>query len=585
NDFYLMAIPFRVQPDVKEYYFTMADLKKQNVFNPDFKTDCQYCLQVIEDARELRSEVWYLGTNQGGLLIIKYNQMGIEYSVFSWDERYVFLGGASTTLYGEPGYARTLEKNEMKEFGMTRYIPISGDDPERLAMEKYREFLEMMGHFIPIDYDPPVHWNVLYNVGWWHSDFNELKKHYTRESLLAEAKKALDCHAQALYLDPGWETCEGETIWDAARLGPMSVFVDEIKAMGLSLSIRTILRDYKGWIPEDWIVKHERNDLKQKINLLKLITAFREGCIINPDFWNEKLERILKIAKSGLRFIMFDEMDWRGPCHSSHHSHEIPSTAAEHVDAVYDLCKRVRQIIKEETGDFIIIEAHDPVWSWGDRYTPTYYRQGFGYNASFQENWGFEFMWNPLVDLRTGKALTLYYYACAVPIPLYLHFTMIHDNKNCLFFWWAASTVRHIGIGGSDCNETICPSDMAHAVESKAQFERYAESMKEYLEHKKWFCRDRFIGINEECHLHLLECEPGAVVIFFNIFPGKKEESLRLEWGLINSSPDPFIKIMVKGDNSHQIQITPDSILIKVSLIGESVARVYIGSACSVNPI
>ena len=41
------------------------------------------------------------------------------------------------------------------------------------------------------------------------------------------------------------------------------------------------------------------------------------------------------------------------------------------------------------------------------RYTPTYFRQGFTRHR-YQENWGFEFMWDPIADLRSGRALCLY---------------------------------------------------------------------------------------------------------------------------------------------------------------------------------
>lgn len=139
-----------------------------------------------------------------------------------------------------------------------------------------------------------------------------------------------------------------------------------------------------------------------------------------------------------MRFIMFDEMDWRGPCYDPKHGHHVPTTPLDHIMAVHRMAREVR---RECPG--VLIEVHDPVWPWHTSvYAPTYFQQGFGDNGAYDENWGFEYMWSCLDDLKSGRALSLYYYNLGCNIPLYLHITMAADNDNCLFFWWAASTVR-----------------------------------------------------------------------------------------------------------------------------------------------
>ena len=92
-----------------------------------------------------------------------------------------------------------------------------------------------------------------------------------------------------------------------------------------------------------------------------------------------------------------------------------------------------------------------PVWPWSQSiYVPTYFQHGFGETGCYDENWGFEYMWDCLNDLKSGRALALYYYNLACNVPIYLHITMAADNDACVFFWWVASTVRHVGIGGKE---------------------------------------------------------------------------------------------------------------------------------------
>ena len=226
-----------------------------------------------------------------------------------------------------------------------------------------------------------------------------------------------------------------------------------------------------------------------------------------------------QINNHGINFLMFDEYAWFGPCFANDHDHRLPSTPSEHVTAVYELMKSVRQNYPD-----MLVEVHDPVWSWGPRYLPVYYRQGFGEKACYQENWGFEFMWDCLGDLKKGKAKALYYYAMATDIPLYLHISMIPDNDECLFFWWAASTVRHLGIGGKYHNYDLklrkkyCPNP-------ETRWNAYKKAMKLYKSLKQYFVQGKFHGLHEEVHLHTLNGQPGGVINLFNI----SEESRQIE--------------------------------------------------------
>jgi len=149
----------------------------------------------------------------------------------------------------------------------------------------------------------------------------------------------------------------------------------------------------------------------------------------------------------------------------------------------------------------MLIEAHDPIWPWGVRYLPVYYlHDGEG---SFDEGWGFEFMWNPIEDLLSGKALSLFYYNLAYDLPLYNHINMTNDNDNCLAFWWYASTVRHLGIGGKGGNEQ--------------RWEAYKRAMTEYKSLKDLYTRGLFYGVDELTHVHVLPEDGRCVVNAFNL--------------------------------------------------------------------
>ena len=94
----------------------------------------------------------------------------------------------------------------------------------------------------------------------------------------------------------------------------------------------------------------------------------------------------------------------------------------------------------------------------------------------------------------TGKALALYYYALGCNVPLYLHITMAADNDACVFFWWTASTVRHLGIGGKTSNKTIEPGGGLAPYDPEQRFAAYQAQMRTYNRLKPFFVRGVFHG-------------------------------------------------------------------------------------------
>ncbi|MFH1905168.1 MAG: hypothetical protein ABIK53_06590 [bacterium] len=517
-DWRLCAVPLRVQLDGKIHDYSTHELTEGKFTNSVYADSTRPEPPLAEEGI-LRSEAWAWFNSKQGLLIVKYNPEDIEHSIVcpysQKKENYLRFGGVGLCLYSEPSAALSLAPGQSFSFGPTTYISFRGGLTS--AYLAYRTFLESKGHGLPKDYNPPVNWNELYDIGWYHSNKKKLKKKYTREALLAEAAKAKECGCELLYLDPGWEIAEGTTLWDKSRLGEVKDLVKILKEKyGLELGYRTMLRCYRKHWPNKWLVLKKtgagRNWIKQERN-----PRLYELCLCNKDYWQEKLKRILDISQQGVRFMMFDEMDWRGPCWDPKHNHSIPTTVLDHVQAVYELCAAVRKHCPD-----ILIECHDPVWSWHNCiYVPTYFGQGFGKDGFYQENWGFEYMWNCIDDLKTGKALSLYYYNLGCPIPLYLHINMTADNDQCLFFWWAASTVRHLGIGGKKCGQGV----HAESCNPEKRFRAYQKQMNVYKQLKPYFVRGSFYGISEHIHLHTLPSKRGGVLNVFNL--KEKEQSFR----------------------------------------------------------
>ncbi|GGD53949.1 hypothetical protein [Paenibacillus nasutitermitis] len=513
----LCAIPFKVQLDGSKHDYTVDELIAGKGKNAAYVDASREEPSFTEEG--LRSEAWAWGDASGGLVIIKYNNEQIEYSMARVDsvvegkeEKVLRFGGAGLALYGEPSGTRVLEPGESFKFGQTFYYLYEGEIGQ--AYKRYRSFLKDRGHTFPQDYNPPVNWNVLYDIGWHHSDADQLREHYHRDAVLQEAAKAQDCGCELLYLDPGWEVAEGLTLWDESRLGDVNGLVVQLKEeYGLDLGYRTILRAYKPHWKEEYMVRHSYGLMQPEKMEPVWGYHFEEPCLCNPAYFEVKLKRILAITSQGIRFMMFDEMDWRGPCYDPSHGHPVPSTPLHHIEAVYRLAEAVRNHCP-----VVLTEVHDPVWPWSNAlYAPTYFRQGAQGIGSYNENWGFEYMWNCIEDLKTGKALALYYYNLGCSIPLYLHITMAADNDACVFFWWTASTVRHLGIGGKTSHPTVEFAGELAPYDKEQRYEGYKNQMALYQRLKAYFVRGTFHGLAEHIHLHTLEGQEGGVINVFNL--------------------------------------------------------------------
>jgi len=494
--FRMIAVPFRIQPDGKKHDYPMEEVYYGRFLTSvsDNPIDCQ---PRIADQGLGRSEAWGWSDGESGLLISKYNPDMIEYSILDTQSvngaRYLNFGGAAPSLYSEPGKARKLLPGQEMTFGVSRYTFYEG--LWRRASYIYRDYMNVLGHGHPDNYNPPVTWCPAVDINRESALPESFHQSYTPDLLRKHADMAQNIGCDMLLLSTGWDTCEGESVWDDTRLGPIEDFVRERQQdFGLRVGIRTVGRAYCNSFPNSY-----RRNADMSIGYFQPNEArpFYETCTQYPAFIEEKLRRLSILAEAGIEYIILDEFDWRGLCFADNHGHNIPTTVDEHVRSVAGLIKRLHR--KHPN---VLINTHDFVWPQGVRYLPIYYQHKLP--DSFEEIWAFDFARNPLQSLLSGKAISLFYYSMAYEIPLYLYIDMQNDNDNCLAFWWYASTVRHFGISGSkEVDDT--------------RFAAYKKAMSEYLELKDIYTRGNFYGYDETIHVHVLEEEARGVLNAFNL--------------------------------------------------------------------
>ena len=386
--------------------------------------------------------------------------------------------------------------------------PVAGDWQEGYRV--YKGFLLEKGHACPPDFDPPLHWNELYNLGWRGGDNAPLQE---LPELYAEAAVAQDIGAEAFYFDPVWDTSEGSSIWDEARLGPLNQFVQTMaEQYGLKTSLHLMMHTKS--LDEDPRIYRRRQDGSVDA-WVGLYTGGRI-CAASPVWQQMKIERLLKLADAGVTFLMFDFVSYVPPdvnirrmekstsaCWDAGHGHEVPLTIQTHAEGIL----KVIQAVKSRYPG-VLIESHDRVTGGMQDFHPLYFQHGLP--DSFDENWGFEYMWDSFMDLISGKALSLYEYNLAYDIPLYLHIHCGQDNDRILGFWWYASTCRHLGIGGVKDPATPLYQALKRAVAT-------------YRRLKPFFSRGRFVGIDPMVHCHVLDggdqASPNgaAVFVLFNL--------------------------------------------------------------------
>ncbi|MGC9359321.1 MAG: hypothetical protein ACP5G7_02970 [Anaerolineae bacterium] len=454
-------------------------------------------------ATQWASEGWAWTHGKHALAISTFNQEVIQFGTLAleaYPDHLTLRFGGLSMVDGEPSALGRLAPGQRLTLGLTRFETVEGGYEE--AAYAFRAFLDAQGCRFPDDYNPAVHWNELYDNPEWNlaqpqrtpSRRMTRPEAYTKALLEEEAAKAAAYGCQALYLDPGWDTDFGTLLWGESWLGPRDAFVREMRERyGLKVSLHCPLAT---WMSMDgrgvssWPREAFQMDAHGEIV---------EGavCLGSQQYLDAAAERLLAHCADGVAFLMFDGNWWNGGCWHPHHGHPVPYTKEDHARANLELARRIHEKYPD-----VLIEMHDTI-SGGSlqRYTPVYYK--YGLPGSYDDNWGFELMWRPMEDLRSGRARSLYYYNLGCNVPAYLHIDLRDDNSHCVVLWWYASTCRHLGIGGTH------PDPMV------AQAQRLA--MAKYRSLERYYKRGAFYGMDEEIHVHVLADEQSLVVNLFNL--------------------------------------------------------------------
>lgn len=446
------------------------------------------------------SEGWALTDGSNCFVISKYNQEGMEWAVVdrvAIDARRSGLRWGGMAIFErDPEHGASLAPGESFHFGATRITACTGGINE--GFYAFRSEMEERGQGCPAGFDPPVHWNELYdNKLWWlpnngQDDPAERRKFYALADMKAEAAKARDYHCEALYMDPGWDTSFGSKIWDESRLGKLKDFTETMRRdYGLSVSLHTPMA---GWSnPSSY-------DRGMDRMLPDGSRVERSLCGMSRQYLEETFRRLDALASSGVQFFMFDGTIYAGPCWDPDHGHAVPARADEHARAMNRLARMVHRKHPQ-----VLIEMHDQLLGGSSlRHVPTYYGYGkSGEGRGFDSVWAFELMWDPMTDLAGGHSIALYYFNLAYSLPLYIHIDLRTDNDQALMLWWNASTCRHLGVGGTHKDPRAA---LAHK-----------DALRTYRRLKPLFASGAFYGIDEQTHVHRHPTEPRAVVNCFNL--------------------------------------------------------------------
>ena len=511
SQFELTAIPFRREPNGRRKQY--ADFSLGQILTGAYASELWTDDTSVTPA--YAAEGWALTDGKQGFLVSKYSPKGMEWSLLDRVPQATDGIGLRWGGYGiyrdNPEQGAWLLPGETHRFGVTRLTAYSGGWTE--GYYAFREEMKQRGHGCPAGFNPPVHWNELYdNKLYWLAgdqwdDPAMRKKYYTLADMKEEAAKAKAIGCEGLYMDPGWDTNFASKIWDEARLGPYKAFTEMLaRDYGLKSSLHTPL---SGWCnPSSYPSEMYRLDRFGNRLSWERARGFLASplCGASQQYIVETARRLKTLARDGAAYFMFDGTMYHGECWDAQHGHSVPARREEHAQAV---C-RLARIVHEEYPQ-VLIEMHDPIVGGQTiRYAPVYYGHGRAPEgdeaaraAGFDSVWAFELMWMPMEDLLSGRAIALYYYNLAYSLPLYIHIDLRTDNRNALVFWWNASTCRHLGIGGTHKDPAV---QAAHR-----------EAMAAYRKLEPLYKAGTFFGIEETVHVHVHPTEAVAVIDCFNL--------------------------------------------------------------------
>jgi hypothetical protein len=237
-----VAVPFRAKPvDLGKKYndFSADEIVHQPGSYVQVLPEQQY-IDVPAPLRTAEGWAWTHGDCTFG--IFKFDQDNMQWSVLAVEksgEKAAIRFGGTSMIDEEPSDLSRIRPGETVKLGKTRYQTVAGGYEQ--ASHAFRSFLDENGCRFPKNFDPPVHWEQLYDMeGAW----DDRPHRYTKAILEKEAEKGVAYSCEALYLDPGWDSDFATFHW-GDWLGPRKTFIDEMQSKyGLKVSLHTPLASW-----------------------------------------------------------------------------------------------------------------------------------------------------------------------------------------------------------------------------------------------------------------------------------------------------------------------------------------------------
>ena len=251
----LVAVPFRhraTDPKGREHDYLFQEVVTQPGYEPRMDNMLRY---TELPSRHRVSEGWAWTHGKHVLGIFKFCQEHMQFSAVSIhrgaDGAALRFGGAAITS-DEPADLGRMAPGATVDLGVVRYETLEGGFME--AAYAFRAMLDEMGCRFPKEFNPPVHWEQLYDMP---DAWNDRPHRYTKAIVEREAAKGKAYSCESLYLDPGWDTHLGSFLWGEAWLGPRKQFIDEMQSKyGLKVSLHCPLATWmshghfsNGWGP------------------------------------------------------------------------------------------------------------------------------------------------------------------------------------------------------------------------------------------------------------------------------------------------------------------------------------------------
>jgi hypothetical protein len=239
----VVAIPFRHRATDPPGHFN--DFSIRNLITQPGSESWVNKDQAVTNvpSRHRWSEGWALMHGDRTFCVSSFCQENMLFSILSTmadgATKSLRFGGA-VMIQGEPAALTRIAPGQSVDLGITRFETVAGGYRE--AMYAYRKLLDEHGCRFPKDFNPPVHWEQLYDM---NNAWNDRPRLYTKAIIDRQAAKGRDYSCEALYLDPGWDTALASFLWGEQWLGPRKLFIDEMwTKYGLKVSLHTPLASW-----------------------------------------------------------------------------------------------------------------------------------------------------------------------------------------------------------------------------------------------------------------------------------------------------------------------------------------------------